>query len=384
MSAITFFFWFSGIFILYSYLGYLLVLKIISLFKPARRAVNAPSLERRVTLLISAYNEEAVIENKILNSLELNYPRSLLEIVVVSDGSTDSTCELAARYAHRGVKLLHYEGRIGKTACLNQAVRRAEGEVVVFSDANSQYHPETIRELVEHFADERIGFVTGRTIYVSGDSAEASGSIGLYSKIEQWTKTLESEIGSCIGADGAVFAIRKALYRPLNSFDINDFVIPLNVVKQGYLGKLENRAFCFEKSATAPRDEFYRQVRITNRTIRAIVNHADLLNPFRFGFLSFELFSHKIVRLLVPFFMLVLFLASLTLAFQGPFYLLIFTGQALFYLAAWLHHSYAGLKGSSGLLSLPHTFSLVNLAILYGWIQYFKGETYVVWAPSRR
>lgn len=384
MSGVAFFFWFSGFLILYSFLGYPLVLKIISLFKPARRAVNAPSLERRVTLLISAYNEEAVIEDKILNSLELNYPRSLLEIVVVSDGSTDATCDIVARYAHRGVKLLHYEGRIGKTACLNQAVRRAEGEIVVFSDANSQYHKEAIRELVKHFADERVGFVTGRTIYVSADADGAPSSIGLYSKIEQWTKTLESEIGSCIGADGAVFAIRKALYRPLNSFDINDFVIPLNVVKQGYLGKLENLAFCFEEMASKPRDEFHRQVRITTRTIRAIVNHAELLDPLKFGFLSFELFSHKVVRLLVPFFMLILFLTSLGLAFQGPFYLLLLTGQALFYLTAWLNHSYDGLKGATGLLSIPHTFSLVNMAILYGWIQYFKGETYVAWAPSQR
>jgi cellulose synthase/poly-beta-1,6-N-acetylglucosamine synthase-like glycosyltransferase len=384
MSGVTFFFWFSGVFILYSYFGYPLVLKIISLFKPARRSMNAPSLERKVTLLISAYNEEAVIEEKILNSLALHYPRSLLEIVVVSDGSTDTTCDIVSRYADRGVKLWHYEGRIGKTACLNQAVRRAEGEVIVFSDANSQYNKEAIRELVKHFADERVGFVTGRTIYVSGDAEKAPGSIGLYSKIEQWTKTLESEIGSCVGADGAIFAIRKALYRPLNGFDINDFVIPLNVVKQGYWGKLENNAFCLEKTAGAPRDEFYRQVRIANRTIRALVNHADLLNPLRFGFLSFEIFSHKVVRLFVPFFMLLLFLTSLGLAVHASFYLLFFTGQLFFYFAAGLNHSFDGPKGASRLFSIPHTFSLVNLAIAYGWIQYFKGETYVVWAPSQR
>lgn len=382
MSTLTFVFWFSGLFIFYSFLGYPIFLKIISFFIPSRRPIPSRNPEARVTLLISAYNEEADIEDKIHNSLTLTYPRRLLEIIVVSDGSTDSTCNIVSRYTHRGVKLLHYEGRIGKTACLNQAVRRAEGEIIVFSDANSHYHKGTVRELVKHFADERIGFVTGRTIHVSGGVGGVSGSIGLYSTMEQWVKILESKIGACIGADGAVFAIRKALYQPLNSFDINDLVIPLNVVKQGYLGKLENNAFCFENTSSAPGDEFHRQVRITNRTIRAIFNHASLLNPLQFGILSFELFSHKVARLFVPFLLFTLFITNLCLAIEEPVYLLLFIGQLLFYIIA--RCNYSGLNWVARLLSLPHTFSLVNLAILYGWIQYFKGETFVTWTPSRR
>lgn len=384
MWWVEFFFWFSGSFIFYSYLGYLAVLKLIALFKPACRPANVPLCEMRVTLLISAYNEERVIEKKILNSLALNYPGSLLEIVVVSDGSTDSTCDIVSRYANRQVKLLRYEGRNGKTACLNKAVVEAQGEVVVFSDANSQYDKDAIRELVKHFSNQRTGFVTGRTIYLSGDGEAASASIGLYSKIEQWTKTLESEIASCIGADGAIFAIRKALYRPLNSVDINDLVIPLNVLEQGYFGRLENNAFCFEKMASRPRDEFFRQVRITNRTIRAVVNHVNLLDPLQFGILSFEFFSHKVARLLVPFFMVVLFLTNLGLAMHHPLYVLPLVSQLLFFFMVWLAYSSDDLKRATGVLSVVHTFGLVNMAIVYGWIRYFKGETYVAWAPLQR
>jgi cellulose synthase/poly-beta-1,6-N-acetylglucosamine synthase-like glycosyltransferase len=384
MSAFIVGFWFAGIFVLYSYLGYPIVLKLLSFFKSARRPMNSPAGDLTVTLLISAYNEQAVIEEKILNSLSLNYPASLLEIIVVSDGSTDSTCEIVSRYANRGVKLVHYEGRIGKTACLNYAVLDAKGEIIVFSDGNSQYDKDAIQQLMKHFADPRIGFVTGRTIYLSAKLHGISEPIGWYSKIEQWTKALESKIGSCIGADGAIFAIRKALYQPLKSVDINDFVIPLNVMKQGYLGKLENGAFCFENITNTAHAEFERQVRISNRTIRAILNHVGLLNPFRFGLLSFQLFSHKAARLLIPCFMLILFLTNFVLAIHQPLYRPFFVGQLAFYSVAWFASTWDRLKGRTGLLSVPHTFCLVNLAIFCGWIEYFKGTSYVVWAPAER
>ena len=371
-------------FILYSYVGYLAVLKLIVLLKPERQPVRGLGAELSVTLLISAYNEEAVIEKKILNSLALDYPEDLLEIIVVSDGSTDGTCEIVSRYADRKVKLLHYEGRIGKTACLNRAMLEVRGDVIVFSDANSEYQQDAIRELVKHFSSESVGFVTGRTVYLSADGMRTTAPIGMYSKLEQWTKTLESEIASCIGADGAIFALRKALYAPLSNSDINDLVIPLAVVAQGYAGKLENNAVCFETMSIRPVDEFVRQVRITNRTIRAIVKYSKLLDPGSFGFFSFEFFSHKVARLLVPFFLLTLFVANVALAVDHPLYLITMYGQLLFYGLALLAHFLDGLKKTPGVLAIIHTITLVNTAIVYAWIRYFQGETYVAWAPLQR
>ncbi|OGW52201.1 MAG: hypothetical protein A2Z50_03605 [Nitrospirae bacterium RBG_19FT_COMBO_42_15] len=375
LPIVKFIFWFSVILIFYPYIGYLLILKIISFFKSNNSIADNEEFKPLATLLISAYNEEAVIEDKILNSLDLNYPKELLEIVVISDGSNDKTNELVIKYADKGVVLRHYEGRIGKTACLNRAVPLAKGEIIVFSDANSRYDREAIRELVRSFADKEVGFATGFTRYTTDEGL--IDYISLYSRIEKTTKKLESKIASCVGADGAIFAIRKPLYKPLNDYDINDLVIPLNVIKQGYRGIFEERAFCTEK-AVSYKGEFNRQVRITNRTLRALFSNLSMFNPFKFKFFSFELLSHKICRFMAPFFMVLILLTNLILSFaDGYLYMLILIGQALIYLTALLKHFGIGL-------SPFYTFTLVNTAIFWGWIRYFRGETYTAWSPTQR
>lgn len=384
MLIVKIIFWFSGFMIIYPYVGYIAFLWFISLFVSDKDKETSVKVLPKVTLLISAYNEEAVIEDKILNSLALNYPKDMIEIVVVSDGSDDRTKNIVEQYGANGVILRHYEERIGKTACLNKAIPLSKGEVIVFSDANSHYDTEAINNMVRHFADDKIGFVTGATKYIINDSGNAIESVGIYSRIEKLTKTLESKINSCVGADGAIFAIRKNLYQPLNNYDINDFVIPLNVIKQGYRGVLEGAAFCNEKTASDIKGEFNRQVRITNRTIRAIFNKMVLMNPFRHGFFSFELFSHKLCKFLVPFFMFVLFFASIVLTTQGILYIVILILQICAYLIALFKYFERYLIGLSGLASVSHTFIMVNLAILLGWLKYLKGETYTTWSPGRK
>jgi cellulose synthase/poly-beta-1,6-N-acetylglucosamine synthase-like glycosyltransferase len=259
----------------------------------------------------------------------------------------------------------------------------AGGDIIVFSDANSKYDQGAIRALVGHFADDRIGFVTGRTRYISPDGGKVRESVGVYARIERELKRLESLLGSCVGADGAIFAIRKGLYRPLQSTDINDLVIPLKIVAQGFRGELEEEAFCFEETAKGGVHEFHRQVRITNRTIRAVSNHLALLNPMRHGFFSFQLFSHKVSRLLVPFFLLTLFSTNLILISDEPVYLLSGVGQALFYLMA-IGGGGRGPYPIAWIIALSHTFAMVNLAILYAWLKFVKGETYVTWMPTQR
>ena len=377
-------FWFSGFMIFYPYVGYLAVLWFISLFISKKNKEDPAQLLPKVTLTISAYNEEDVIKDKILNSLALNYPKDLIEIVVVSDGSEDRTKDIVEQYRDRGVILRHYNGRIGKTACLNKAVPLAKGDIIVFSDSNSNYDKDAICNLVRSFSDKNIGFVTGTTKYITNDNEDSMESVGLYSRIEKLTKTLESKISSCVGADGAIFAIRKDLYQPLKDYDINDFVIPLNVVKQGHRGILESNAFCNEKTASDIRGEFNRQVRITNRTIRAIFNNMVLMNPFRHGFFSFELFSHKLCKFLVPFFMLALFFTNIVSITQGLLYIIILILQICSYLIALFKYYERYLIGLSTLASASHTFITVNLAILLGWLQYSKGETYTTWSPKRR
>jgi cellulose synthase/poly-beta-1,6-N-acetylglucosamine synthase-like glycosyltransferase len=382
MSLTSILFWLSGLFIFYSYLGYPLVLWLIASVKKRSSLEIEKSFAPKVTMLISVYNEEKVIAEKILNTLALDYPRELLEVIVVSDGSSDRTEEIVLKYAGRGIQLQSYQGRIGKTACINQAVPLAGGSILVFSDANSQYNKGAIKALVKHFSDKKVGFVTGWTRYLSAGDEERADSLGIYARIELWTKKLESRIGSCIGADGAIFAIRTALYQPLRPTDINDFVIPLRINQQGYRGLLEENAFCLEKSAGEGKGEFFRQVRITNRTIRAIFNNATLLNPFQYGLFSFALFSHKVCKFLVPFFLLLAAVTNLLLIGKGGFYVVGFAAQTFFYLSALLNR--AGGKYLPGLTSIFHTFVLVNAAVFWAWVTYLRGETFTTWAPTQR
>ncbi len=384
MDIIKTLFWLSAAFVLYAYVGYPVVLWLLSSIIPSRARDSSQTFLPKISLLISAYNEEAVIEDKIINSLSINYPIDLLEIMIVSDGSDDMTNAIVKKYENRGVLLKHFEGRIGKTACLNRAVAVAQGDIIVFSDANSMYYKDAIKHLVSNFTDDRIGFVTGYTRYVKKDADEIGSSIGIYAKLEKLTKTWESKISSCVGADGAIFAIRKNLYCPLSDVDINDFVIPLNIIKQGFKGVLEENAYCVEKTAGNPKGEFRRQTRITNRTLRAIYNNASLLNPFRYGFFSFALFSHKISKFLTPFFLLALACCNVVLLNNGTTYRLMLLAQSICYLFAWLGYSGKGLKVLSGLNSLCYTFVAMNAAILVGWVQFARGRTYTTWSPVKR
>jgi cellulose synthase/poly-beta-1,6-N-acetylglucosamine synthase-like glycosyltransferase len=386
MVLIKAIFWISSFLVVYPYFIYPVVLKALTFFIPARSRAGDWA-EKKVTLIISAYNEEGVIEEKIKNSLSLDYPEGLLEVIVVSDGSGDGTVEAVKRFSERGVILKHYEGRIGKTSCLNRTVPGATGEIIVFTDANSRFDAGAIRELVRHFADENVGFVTGGTRYVSEE--DGTESVGFYTRLEQKIKGLESRTNSCVGADGAIFAIRKGLYRPLKSTDINDLVIPFKVIQQGYAGVYSPEAFCTERTAGSTKGEFNRQVRITTRTIRAVLGHFGLLNPLRFGLFSFFLLSHKLLRLMVPPFMLFALLANVPLLLFGYIYVLIFLGQLAFYSLAWLkYRGYDGGAGGEGgllsrIMSIPYTFTSVNLAVLSGWGKFLRGETFVTWQPAR-
>jgi len=387
MIGIAAIFWVSLLAISYAYVGYPAVLWLVSRSGMlggrgggTGQGTHLPS----VTIIVSAFNEEKVIGEKIANTLSLDYPQELLEIVIASDGSSDRTCEIVVEFANKGIVLRPYEGRIGKTACLNRALPLAAGGIVVFSDANSTYEKGALKALLRPFQDSTVGFVTGWTKYGSGANMAAADSLGIYSKLELMTKELESRLGSCIGADGAIFAIRKELYLPLKDYDINDFVIPLSIIQQGYRGLLQREAICFEKDAGSAKGEFQRQVRITSRTIRAIMNYRQLLNPFRFGLLSFELFSHKVCKFLVPLFMVALLVSNLILAERGGFFLAALIAQGIFYVAAGAASFVP--KGSlfSRMVEAARTFVVVNAAIALAWVKYLQGETYTTWSPTKR
>jgi cellulose synthase/poly-beta-1,6-N-acetylglucosamine synthase-like glycosyltransferase len=369
----------SLVLILYPYCIYPLFLVILSQLK--KKTSFEGEIFPSVSMIIIAYNEEKNIRKKIENSLFLDYPRAKLEIIIASDCSTDRTDEIISGYRAQGVILHRQDRHRGKSACLNDTAPIAKGEIILFTDANAMLDKDSVKKLVRHFSDAAIGFVTGRTKYISDGQNKTQDIPGIYTRLETFIKKKESVIGACVGADGAVFAIRKNLYTTLQSADINDLVIPLTVIRQGYRGILDEEALNFEETAPDVKGEFQRQVRITARTLRAIFSYKVFLNPFKYPLFSFQLFSHKLIRFLAPIFLFLFFISTCLLFPHGIIYKLIFLVQIIFYTLA-----IAGIKRivtfKNPLLAIPINFIIMNFAFLIGWFKYFSGESYITWEPT--
>lgn len=373
-------FWIVIALVAYVYVGYPLFLLLIRL--TGVKEVATDSAEPLVTLVISAFNEERVISTKLRNSVELNYPRDRLEIIVVSDASTDRTDERVAAFAGSAVSLIRMPDRAGKTIGLNEAVRRATGEVIVFSDANAIYDREALRMLVRNFGDPSVGAVVGRSCYTD-PSNEADRRESSYWDYEVLLKSLESQTGSVVGGDGAIYAVRRSCYAPMAGDALSDFVNPLQVVQQGYRCVYEPGAFSTEDSAGRFDREFKRKVRIVNRAWRATMNMKTMLNPFKYGLFSLKLISHKLLRWLVPVLLLALFGTNLLLLDDGTIYFVVFWLQLSFYLAAFLGFSLVRSYRIPFFLSVPLYFCVVNVASLKGIVEAYLGKSYTTWSTPR-
>lgn len=386
MTIIEIIFWLGLFALFYTYMGYLALLWLLTLIRndPVKNTNITPS----VSLVISAYNEGKILSRKIENALELDYPDGLLvEIAIISDGSTDQTNDIILGYAEQNNRILPciVSSNKGKTACLNDFVPELLGEIVVFTDANSFYDTDLLRTIVRPFADERVGFVTGSTRYFTSSAGRAIEATSLYSRFERIIKSLESKINSCVGADGAIFAIRKELFLPMNPYDINDLVIPLQIVKRGFRGVLEETTYCKEEAAREIKSEFRRQVRITTRTIRAILNYKILLNPFRFTFFAFEIFSHKLMKFLTPLWMVLILITNIPLALGGSlFYKATLITQLLFYIVALIQGTEERRRLPWRFAAICHFFVWINAAYAVGLFKYISGETFISWSPERK
>lgn len=361
------------------YPGFLWLLRAVGL----RRAVRWGDIEPRVTLIVSAFNEARVIGAKLDNCLQLDYPRDRLEVIVVSDASTDGTDEVVSTVGPP-VRLLRMPSRGGKTVGLNAALAVASGDIVVFSDANAMYECNALRALVRNFADPRVGAVTGESRYRIGADDASTESEGTYWSYEIWIKGLESNLGSVVGGDGAIYAIRRELYRELGPGDLSDFVNPLQIVAQGYRNIYEPEAVSWEGGAEGYDAEFRRKVRIVNRAWRATFKMKALLNPFCSGFFALQFLSHKVLRWLVPWFMLLVLVTNAMLATQAPLYTALLAGQLCFYGLALVGRQLAGRRGRlARLMAIPYYFCLVNLASLVALVEVVRGKEYRTWSSSR-
>ncbi len=369
----------SLVLFIYSYALYPVVLFGIGLVRRAPLRVH-PSVPR-VSIIISAYNEAAVIGRKLDNALALEYPPERLEILVISDSSTDGTDAAVQSYASRGVRLLRQEERMGKTAGLNRGVELVSGEIVIFTDADALFDADALRKMVSYFGDPRVGLVTGSTRYYAHRAGRLVVTSSLYTHLERLIKGLETRVGSCVGADGAIFGMRRELYRPLMADEINDLVLPLKVVRQGYRVVFAHDVFCSETASEETRKEFLRQVRITNRTLHAISRYAAMLNFHRYPLFSFQLISHKLIRFAVPFFMVALLILNIQLLHHGSFFAVLFALQLGCYTAAAIGWALESVGRSAGMFGLFCHFTLMNAAILMGWYRFFIGRKDVTWDP---
>ena len=369
--------------VVYPYVVYPVLLKALCFFRS--REIPAGDGMPGMTVIISAFNEEDVIAKKIDNTLALDYPGDKVEIIVVSDNSTDRTDEIVRSYELRGVILLPQPVRRGKTAGLNEAVKNARGEILVFSDADSLYGRDALKIIAGCMTGDRsIGLVTGSTNYSSQGQGRMVVTTSIYTRFERLLKRYESMLGSCVGADGAIFGMRKALYHPLQHDDINDLVLPLKVVKQGYRVVLHEQLLCTEAPAADESGEFRRQARITNRTLRALFRNAGLMNVFAYPLFSFELISHKLLKLCAPFFMLSLLPLNILLLGQGPVFSVMFALQIASYGLCLLRLRQDRTGKKHMRFGFLYHFIMVNASILVGWTKFMTGQKSIIWNPQRQ
>ncbi len=374
----------SALLVAYIYFGYPLLIAFLARFFPRRTASAETADFPFVTLIVSAYNEQAVISEKLENSLALAYPPDRLQILVVSDCSTDGTDEIVLSFAERGVRLVRQPERLGKSAGLNLGVQVAGGEVLIFSDANAIYQSDAIRHLVKHFSDENVGYVVGNARYVESSALVSSAqSEGLYWRFETWLKKKESEFGSVVGGDGAIYAIRRALFFPLGASDINDLLNPLQIIAHGYIGVFEPAAVCYEEAGDSFEKEFRRKVRIIGRSLGAVCRVWTVLLPRTQPRHWYALVSHKLLRWFSPFF-LILLLASSLLLWASVFYRVAAVLQLGFYALAvagwWLESRRRSLR----VFYLPFYFCVVNLASLFGIVNSLRGSLSPTWQTVRQ
>ncbi|HUO33993.1 MAG TPA: glycosyltransferase [Candidatus Acidoferrum sp.] len=373
----------SAALILYVYFGYPLIL-VSGLLGRRRSPVEAPIVDwPSLSIIVAARNEESVIEGKLLNLLAVDYPRDKIEILVGSDGSSDRTEEIVRRFHSQGVSLLSFPQQIGKSGIQNGLVKFATGSLLVFTDADCFFAPETLRLLVFRFSDARVGLVTARPLYENESETPVTQNEGVYLRYESWIRAEESARGLLAMASGSLFSMRRSLWQPLDPAHGDDFVLPLRVASSGFLNLLEPRAVAVTLlEQKLPASMLRLKSRIISKDFRGLLANAAILNPFRHGSVAIALWSHKILRWLVPYFLISLLLSNLFLLAHPVFRASLFL-QLVFYAFALLG---AALRRRSSFLlwSMPFSFCLVNFAALVGTLQCLARRPAGQWTPARR
>ncbi len=369
-------FWVSLLIIFYTYLGYPFFLWVISLFFSS--PVKAKRIIPYISFVVVAYNEENYIEDKINNILELDYPEDMIEVIIGSDCSTDLTHAIVLKFKSKNVELIIASERMGKVNVLKKIIPQVQGEIVVFSDARQLFKKDALMNLVANFADEQVGCVSGELILTDrGKSAVGSG-MGFYWNYEKFLREKESNIGSMLGATGAIYAIRRKLFvSPPDDTILDDMFIPLKIIEQGFRAIFTKKALAFDKASGSSSVEFRRKVRTLAGNFQVFVQCANLFNPFK-SKIWWQFFSHKFLRAFAFVFLLLIFCANFFLRSE-EIYNIIFVGQLIFYVLGIFGWGLDKMHKKIKLFTLSYVFCLLNIAAMIGFIVFVFGKQKVVW-----
>lgn len=395
MLTLKIIFWICLFIIFYAYIGYGILLfflvRLKRLFKGNR---NEPEkdYEPEVTLFVAAYNEKDYVDAKVRNSFLLEYPQEKVKQVWVTDGSDDGTPEILKKYSDKGVEVYHKPERGGKIGAMNRGIQFVKTPIVIFSDGNTILGKESIQRIVDLFSDPKVGCVSGEKRIFEKESDSAAGTEGLYWKYESKLKKWDAELYSVVGAAGELFAIRTELFEDVEKDTLlDDFIISLRVAMKGYTIQYDPQAYAIETSSANVKEELKRKIRISAGGIQSIIRLKKLLNVFKYGVLSFQYISHRVLRwTLAPLFLPLIFLFNLVITLnQGLFdfsyiYTWLFWGQVAFYLASLAGWYFENRKIRLKLLFVPYYFFIMNLSVYLGFARFLKGKQSVHWERAKR
>ncbi len=394
MLTLKIIFWIFLFIIFYTYLGYGIVLYFLVRIK---RIFKKPSpintdYEPEVTLFVAAYNEKDYVNEKVANSLSLEYPKEKLKQVWVTDGSDDGTPEILKKYTNQGIEVYHEDARGGKIGAMNRGMAFVKTPIVIFSDGNTALGKESVRRIVNLFADPKVGCVSGEKRIYSKDKDAAAGTEGIYWKYESTLKKWDAELYSVVGAAGELFAIRTELFQHVEKDTLlDDMMISLRVAMKGYTIQYDPEAYAIETASANVKEELKRKVRISAGGIQSILRLLPLFNIFKYGWLSFQFVSHRVLRwTITPFALAIILLLNFYITLNEGFtdfsnvFTILFWGQILFYVAALLGWFLENKQIKVKVLFVPYYFFIMNLSVFMGLNRYLKGNQSVKWERAKR
>lgn len=383
-------FWISIFIVVYTFIGYSMLLyllvKLKRFFIKSYR-FNTEEVLPSVTVLIAAYNEEDIISEKIVNTLDLDYPKDKLHIIFITDGSTDRTSERVRE--NTAVTLLHQDVRAGKMAAIKRAIPMIKDDITVFTDANTFLNRGALLELVKHYQNSKVGAVAGEKRILVDEKADASSAgEGFYWKYESFLKKLDYELYSNVGAAGELFSIKTSLYQPVEADTIiDDHMIAMRIAEKGYIIAYEPNAYAMETSSANVKEELKRKVRIAAGGIQSILRLKKAANPFHNPVFTFQYISHRVLRwTITPFLLILAFLLNAIIAFETGhlFYQILFASQVFFYLLSLLGLYFENRNLRIKALFVPYYFCVMNYAVVAGLFRYLKNEQSAAWEKSKR